>query len=199
MLRSLLGPLIVGNYRSGICSGSIGIRDLWERKWKLLCYLEFIGFTEGVREGYIYICITHISRSRPRSRDPEHLELRSRPLHSRPTNAISQADFVQGVRSISVPDKAKDLAHTHPVSLVGTSKSQSSFQTLRIKCAIQTLPIRQHRNVPVGHLVLSSSHLVLRSAFPASRPPMVSPPHAPGMLQQRQQLQGWGPSGSPSF
>ena len=53
------------------------------------------------------------------------------------------------------------LSTTHPVSLVGTSKSQSSssFQTLRIKCAIQTLRIRKQRNVHAGHVVLISSHV----------------------------------------
>ena len=65
-----------------------------------------------------------------------------------------------GVRSIPVPDRTKYLAHTHPISLVGTSKSQSSFQALRIKCAIQTLRIRQHRNVHAGHMVLTSSHFL---------------------------------------
>ena len=57
------------------------------------------------------------------------------------------------------PTKQKYLAHTHLVSLVGNSKSQSSFQTLPIKCAIQTLRIRQHRNVHAGHMVLTSSHV----------------------------------------
>ena len=60
--------------------------------------------------------------------------------------------------SIPVPDRTKYLAHTHPVSLVGTSKIQSLFQALRIKCAIQTLRIRQHGNVHAGHMVLTSSH-----------------------------------------
>ena len=104
-------------------------------------------------------------------RDPEQvLQFRSRFLHSRPTNAISQHSRCAGcpfhAPSIpvpyllhAVPDQTKYLAHTHPVSLLATSKSQSSFQTLQIKCAIQTLWIRQHGNVHAGHSVLISSHM----------------------------------------
>ena len=73
-----------------------------------------------------------------------------------------------GVRSIPVPC----LFHTHsrpdkvfstysPCIIAGTSKRQSSFQTLRIKYAIQTFRIRQHRNVHSGHVVLISSHIYI--------------------------------------
>ena len=44
-----------------------------------------------------------------------------------------------------------------PCIIVGTSKRKSSFYTLRIKSAIQTLRIRQHRNVHSGQVVLISS------------------------------------------
>ena len=67
-----------------------------------------------------------------------------------------------GVRSMPVPYvfHAKYLAHTYPVSLVGASKSESSFQTLQISCAIQTHRIRQHGNVHTGHMVLTSSQMM---------------------------------------
>ena len=42
---------------------------------------------------------------------------------------------------------------------MGTSKSQSSFQIRRVKRAIQTLRIRQHRNVHTGHVVVISSQI----------------------------------------
>ena len=57
-----------------------------------------------------------------------------------------------------------------PCIIVGTSKRQSSFHTLRIKYAIQTLRIRQHRNVHSGHVVLISSHIALRSSFRKPQP-----------------------------
>ena len=63
--------------------------------------------------------------------------------------------------SIRVTDQTKYLAYTHPVSLAGTSKSQSSFQTLRIKCAIHTLRIKQHGNMHTGHVVLIRSQYVI--------------------------------------
>ena len=77
-----------------------------------------------------------------------------------------KSDVELGVRSIPVPY----LFHTRfrpnkvfgtysPCIIVGTSKRQSSFHTLRIKYAIQTLRIRQHRNVHSGHVVLISSHI----------------------------------------
>ena len=59
------------------------------------------------------------------------------------------------------------LVHTHlvSVSLVGTSKSQSSFQTLRI---------RQHSNVHAGHMLLTSvplgPKLKSKPRGPRSRP-----------------------------
>ena len=74
---------------------------------------------------------------------------------------IEKFDVALAVRSIPVPDQTEYLAHTHPVWLVRISKSQSSFQTLRIKCAIQTLRIRQHMNVHAGHVVLISSLVFL--------------------------------------
>ena len=72
-----------------------------------------------------------------------------------------------GVRSIPVPylfhtrSRPNNLFSTYsPCIIVGTSKRQSSFHTLRIKSAIQTLRIRQHRNVHSGHVVLISSHVI---------------------------------------
>ena len=50
--------------------------------------------------------------------------------------------------SIPVPDQTKHPAHTPPVSLIGTRKSQSPSQTLRI---------RPHRNLHAGNVVLISS------------------------------------------
>ena len=76
-----------------------------------------------------------------------------------------KSDVELGVRSIPVPY----LFHTRsrpnkvfkhiPCMIVGTSKRQSSFHTLQIKYAIQTLRIRQDRNVHSGHVVLISSHI----------------------------------------
>ena len=70
-----------------------------------------------------------------------------------------------GVRSIPVPflfhtrSRPNKVFSTYlPRIIVGTSKCQSSFHTFRIKYAIQTLQIRQHRNVHSGHVVLISSH-----------------------------------------
>ena len=42
-------------------------------------------------------------------------------------------------------------------------KQQESV-TLRIKCAFQTLRIRQHKNVHSGHMVLTKSHVSQKSA-----------------------------------
>ena len=77
-----------------------------------------------------------------------------------------KSDVELGVRSIPIPY----LSHTRsrpnkafstysPCIIVGTSKRQSSFHTLRIKYAIQTLRIRQHRSVHSGHVVLISSQM----------------------------------------
>ena len=107
------------------------------------------------------------SRSRPRSRAPDQVpEFRSRPLRSRPSNAIRESDVELGVRSIPVPylfrtrsRPNKVLSTYSPCIIVGTSKRQSSFHALRIKYAIQTLRIRRHRNVQWGHVVLISSHM----------------------------------------
>ena len=85
-----------------------------------------------------------------------------------------KSDVELGVRSIPVPY----LFHTRsrpnkvfsaysPCIIVGTSKRQSSFHTLRIKYAIQTLRIRQHRNVHSGHVVLISSHIYIHIHTPA--------------------------------
>ena len=77
-----------------------------------------------------------------------------------------KSDVELGVRSIPVPylfhtrsRPTKVFSTYSPCIIVGTSKRQSSFHTLRIKYAIQTLPIRQHRNVHSGHVVLISSHM----------------------------------------
>ena len=76
------------------------------------------------------------------------------------------SDVELGVRSIPVPYLFHTRSRPHkvfstysPCISVGTSKRQSSFHTLRIKYAIQTLRIRQHRNVHSGHVVLISSHI----------------------------------------
>ena len=77
-----------------------------------------------------------------------------------------KSDVELAVRPIPVPY----LLHTRcrpnkifskysPCIIVGTGKHQSSFHTLRIKYAIQTLRIRQHRNVHSGHVGLISSHM----------------------------------------
>ena len=77
-----------------------------------------------------------------------------------------KSDVEMGVRSIPVPylfhtrSRPNKVFSTYsPCIIVGTSKRQSSFHTLRIKSAIQTLRIRQHRNVHSGHVVLISSHM----------------------------------------
>ena len=61
---------------------------------------------------------------------------------------------------------------------MGTSKRQSSFHTLRIKYAIQTLRIRQHRNVHSGHVVLismvASEAISVQCAYPAGAAPDAS-------------------------
>ena len=90
---------------------------------------------------------------------------RAEPFHSITTNPISQNSHCAvcplHTRSVPAPDRTKYVAHTHLVSLAGTSKRQSSFQTLRMKCAIQTLQIRQHRSARERHLVLTSKLLSL--------------------------------------
>ena len=77
-----------------------------------------------------------------------------------------KSDVELGVRSIPVPylfhtrSRPNKVFSTYsPCIIVGTSKRQSSFHTLRIKYAIQTLRIRRHRNVHSGHVVLISSHI----------------------------------------
>ena len=77
-----------------------------------------------------------------------------------------KSDVELGVRSIPVPylfhtrSRPNKVFSTYsPCIIVGTSKRQSSFHTLRIKYAIQTLRIRRHRNVHSGHVVLISSQM----------------------------------------
>ena len=75
-----------------------------------------------------------------------------------------KSDVELGVRSIPVPfhtgSRPKKVFSTFsPCIIVGTSKRQSSFHTLRIRYAIQTLRIRRHRNAHSGHMVLISSHI----------------------------------------
>ena len=79
-----------------------------------------------------------------------------------------KSDVELGVRSIPVPylfhtrSRPNKVFRTYsPCIIVGTSKRQSSFHTLRIKYAIQTLRIRRHRNVHSGHVVLISSHIYI--------------------------------------
>ena len=79
-----------------------------------------------------------------------------------------KSDIELGVRSVPVPylfhtrSRPNKVFSTYsPCIIVGTSKRQSSFHTLRIKYAIQTLRIRQHRNVHSGHVVLISSHFAI--------------------------------------
>ena len=82
-----------------------------------------------------------------------------------------KSDVELGVRSMPVPylfhtrSRPNKVFSTYsPCIIVGTSKRQSSFHTLRINYAIQTLRIRQHRNVHSGHVVLISSQLSLEGA-----------------------------------
>ena len=63
--------------------------------------------------------------------------------------------------SIPVPEQNKAFSTCSPHITCGDQQSQSSFQTLRIKWAIQTRRMRQHRNVHPGHVVLSSSHIYI--------------------------------------
>ena len=77
-----------------------------------------------------------------------------------------KSDVEPGVRSIPVPylfhtrSRPNKVFSTYsPCITVGSSKSQSSFHTLRIKYAIQTLRIKQHRNVHSWHVVLISSRI----------------------------------------
>ena len=79
-----------------------------------------------------------------------------------------KSDVELGVRSIPVPylfhtrSRPNKVFSTYsPCIIVATSKRQSSFHTLRIKYAIQTLRIREHRNVHSGHVVLISSQMCL--------------------------------------
>ena len=104
--------------------------------------------------------------------DPDP-ELRIKSPNSVPNPSVSdhrmqylKSDVELGVRSIPVPylfhtrSRPNKVFSTYsPCIIVGTSKCQSSFHTLRIKYAIQTLRIRQHRNVHSGHVVLISSHM----------------------------------------
>ena len=73
---------------------------------------------------------------------------------------LLKGDVELGVRSILVPflihtrSRPNKLFSTYsPCIMVGTSKRQLSFHTLRIKYAIQTLRSRQHRNVHSGRVV----------------------------------------------
>ena len=73
------------------------------------------------------------------------------------------SDVELGVHSIHFPylfhtrSRPNKVFSTYsPCIIVGTSKRQSSFHTLRIKHAIQNLRIRQH--VHSGHVVLISSY-----------------------------------------
>ena len=81
-----------------------------------------------------------------------------------------KSDVELGVRSIPVPYLFHTRSRPNKVVItyssciiVETGKRQSSFHTLRIKYAIQTLRIRQHRNVHSGHVVLISSHMWIAS------------------------------------
>ena len=73
--------------------------------------------------------------------------------------------------SIPVPDQKQvfSISTYSPCISVKTSKRQSSFHTLRIKYAIQTLRIRQHRNVHSGHVVLISSHIPAEFTYSRTR------------------------------
>ena len=112
--------------------------------------------------------------SAPPDPDPDP-ELRIKSPNSVPDPSVPdhrmqylKSDVELGVRSIPVPylfhtrsRQNKVLSTYSPCIIAGTSKRQSSFHTLRIKYAIQTLRIRQHRNVHSGHGVLISSHMFL--------------------------------------
>ena len=80
------------------------------------------------------------------------IQIRSKSSNSVPDPSIPdqrsqylKIDVALGACSMPVPDQTQYLVHTHPVSLVGTSKSQSWFQTLR-----------QHSNMHARHVVLIS-------------------------------------------
>ena len=71
-----------------------------------------------------------------------------------------KSDIELGVRPYlfharSAPNKV--VSTYSPCIIAGTGKHQSSFHTLRIKYASQTLRIRQHRNVHSEQVVLISS------------------------------------------
>ena len=87
-----------------------------------------------------------------------------------PDHRILKIDVALGVRSMPIPylfhtfSRPNKLFSAYPPCItVGTRKRQSLFQTLRIKCAIQTLKSRQHRHIHSGRVVLISSHVVLCS------------------------------------
>ena len=126
---------------------------------------------------YTYMATAQYERSGTRASahpdpDPDP-ELRIKSPNSVPDPSVPdhrmqyvKSDVELGVRSIPVPylfhtrSRPNKVFSTYsPCIIVGTSKRQSSFHTLRIKYAIQTLRIRRHRNVHSGHVVLISSHI----------------------------------------
>ena len=125
----------------------------------------------------IYMATAQYERSGTRASahpdpDPDP-ELRIKSPNSVPDPSVPdhrmqylKSDVELRVRSIPVPylfhtrSRPNKVFSTYsPCIIAGTSKRQSSFHTLRIKYAIQTLRIRQHRNVHSGHGVLMSSHI----------------------------------------
>ena len=113
-----------------------------------------------------------------------------------------KSDVELGVRSITVPylfhtrSRPNNVFSTYsPCIIVGTSKRQSSFHTLRIKYAIQTLRIRQHRNVHSGHVVFISSHIFPDSLLSTSK----SMPAAVEMLSERKSAANPSPKAAKGY
>ena len=117
-----------------------------------------------------HVATAQYERSGTRARAHLDPELRIKSPNSIPDSSIPdhrkqylRSDVELGVCSMPFPY----LFHTRsrpnkgsstyspcirPCIIVGTSKPRSSFHTLRIKYAIQTLRIREHRNVHSGHV-----------------------------------------------
>ena len=123
--------------------------------------------------------------------DPDP-ELRIKSVNSVPDPSVPdhqmqylKSDVELSVRSIPVPylfhtrcRPNKVFSKYSPCIIVGTSKHQSSFHTLLIKYAIQTLRIRQHRNVHSGRVVLismvASEAISVQCTYPAGAAPDAS-------------------------